>query len=238
MRDAAQAAGELVTGDGPLDLLLEELRDVYGGYAPLETARRALTQIMGERAAIEAIRAEAVADRDTFLTGLLRLNRQREDFGTFMRVCRGEPVAGTGPEGEAAAPVAPLPRDQVATDPDDITLACTQAWQAQVDAEAGNWWQTLAAQVPPGILLLFLLATLGGLYRYNLRLAGFHHARADVLELILMGRAAPGAALSQEELGRIAALAEALAADKVEFGKGNAPSDQAVEIAKAVLSRG
>ena len=228
MRDAEAATGEEVTGDGPLDLLAEELRDIYGDYAPLETARRALTQIMGERAAIEAIRAQAVADRDSFWTGLLRLNRQREDFGTFMRICRGGPVELPGP---------PVPRDQVATDPDDITLACTQAWQAQVDAEAGNWWQTLAAQVPPGILLLFLLATLGGLYRYNLRLAGFHHARADVLELILMGRAAPGAALSKDELGRIAALAEALAADKVEFGKGNAPSDQAVEIAKAVLAR-
>ena len=84
--------------------------------------------------------------------------------------------------------------------------------------------------MPPGILLLFLLATLGGLYRYNMRMAGFHHSRADALEAIVLG-------MKPEDLATAVKLSDAWAADKVEFGKGNTPSDQAVELAKVISNR-
>jgi len=90
-------------------------------------------------------------------------------------------------------------------------------------------FQTLAQNIPPGILLLFLLATLSSLYRYNIRLAGFHHARADALTL----------AASDQHVNTqtLSALVDSLAADKVEFARTNTPADQATEIAKTVISR-
>ena len=138
-----------------------------------------------------------------------------------MKICRNMAPGLQGP---------PFPTDGLAGDPDKVTLACTEAWRAELAREQQTWWQTVAVQVPPGVLLLFLLATLGGLYRYNMRLAGFHHSRADALELMIEGR-------SSAEIEDLATLADALAADKVEFGKANTPADQAVEIAKAVMGR-
>ena len=107
-----------------------------------------------------------------------------------------------------------------------ITKACVEGWQAQQDTEGQNWWQTLAVQVPPGVLLLFLLATLGALYRYSLRVAGFYHSRADALELIQQG-------LGPEQQTALTALATDLAADKVVFGKDRTPLEQAVDAIKA-----
>lgn len=137
-----------------------------------------------------------------------------------MAICRG---ASDGRE--PASPVG-----ATAADPDAVTLACAAAWQDKLASEAGNILLTLAQQVPPGILLLFLLATFGGLYRYNLRLAGFHHSRADALELLMIH----GEGFDVKTLSTIA---DTLAADKVEFGKANTPADQAVEIAKAFMTR-
>ena len=93
------------------------------------------------------------------------------------------------------------------------------------------------AVLPPGILLLFLLATLGGLYRYNLRLAGFHSSRADLLELVILGQVNLDGAAAGEGAHPFPQLADALAADKVQFGKANMPSDQAVEMFKAFMAR-
>ena len=112
-----------------------------------------------------------------------------------------------------------------------ITKACVDGWQAQQDTERQNWWQTLAVQVPPGVLLLFLLATLGALYRYSLRMAGFYHSRADALELIQNG-------MDPDEQTALTALATDLAADKVVFGKDRTPLEQAVEAIKAVRGTG
>ena len=84
--------------------------------------------------------------------------------------------------------------------------------------------------MPPGVLLLFLLATLGGLYRYCLRMAGFYHSRADALELLNAG-------LDKAQQAALSALSADIAADKVEFGKTNSPADQAIELAKAITSK-
>jgi hypothetical protein len=155
-----------------------------------------------DRASLESQRDAARTRADEIRTGGFSLTQRRQDFAEFMRTCRTEAAT---------------------------TQHCTEAYVALRQAETQTVWEILAERAPQAILLLFLLATLGGLYRYNIRLAGFHHGRADALELF-----ADSGGGTPETL---TALAEALAADKVAFGKGNTPSDQAMEIARAVLSR-
>lgn len=87
----------------------------------------------------------------------------------------------------------------------------------------------LAQNAPPGILLLFLLATLSGLYRYTIKLAGFHHGRADALELIV-AEEAPDAA-------RFQSYAATLGADGVEFKEGKPPTEAAGDMAAALIQR-
>jgi len=53
-----------------------------------------------------------------------------------------------------------------------------------------------------------------GLYRYSVRKAGFHDGRADALEPLAAG-----------------------AADKVEFGAAQTPTDHAAEMATALINR-
>ncbi|MEL6235656.1 MAG: hypothetical protein AAFR46_14725, partial [Pseudomonadota bacterium] len=87
----------------------------------------------------------------------------------------------------------------------------------------------LAENAPPAILLLFLLSTLSALYRYNLRMAGFYHGRADALELVT--------AEAQVDPERLEAYARALGADGVDFRGTKTPSDQAGEMASAIIQR-
>ncbi|SLN46471.1 hypothetical protein ROA7450_02284 [Roseovarius albus] len=98
-------------------------------------------------------------------------------------------------------------------DSETLTKTCLETWQSNQEATESDWWETLSTQVPPGILLLFLLGTLAALYRYNMRLAGFHHSRADILELHSAGFVKPH---NMDDLSKLAA---ALAADNVSFGK-------------------
>ncbi len=136
------------------------------------------------------------------------------DFEAFLSACRG-----------------------TATPPDkDLTTACLTAWQTQ-QSGGETWWKALVDQVPPGILLLFLLATSGGLYRYNVRLAGFHDSRADALQLLSQGRTEAQLkdilATTPGEAVNLASIF--LAADKVEMGTIKAKLGQAeIELAKAL----
>ncbi|KMW60603.1 hypothetical protein AIOL_000767 [Candidatus Rhodobacter oscarellae] len=149
------------------------------------------------------------------------MQQRRQSFLDFMAACRGGNIA-PAQDGKGA--------DTFAEDIDNVTLACVQGWREGLEADEGTWWHTLAQQVPPGILLLFLLATLGVLYRYNLRLAGFHHGRADALELL-----AQRGAFHAETLETVAA---ALSADRVEMGRAaRAPADQAIDMARAIMAR-
>jgi hypothetical protein len=145
---------------------------------------------------------------DSTAVALLLREEAQIAFADFLDTCRGK--AAPAAEGQPAAlPDAPL------------TEHCLTAWTEYRKGSAGVWWQVLVDQVPPGILLLFLLVNLGGLYRYNLRLAGFHESRADALELLARGRdeaqlrdilaASPG------DASNLATVF--LAADKVEMGK-------------------
>lgn len=111
------------------------------------------------------------------------------------------------------------------------TEHCTTAYTTLRASEKASLWETFAEHTPKAILILFLLATLGSLYRYNLRLAGFHSSRADLLELAFINKI--------PNPDHLATLATALAADKVEFGKtANTPTDQAIALAQAIATKG
>ena len=195
----------------------------------VQSLRQSLLDIQTQRKVLHGVQDETEAElerMDKFPYSLLLLEKQREDFASFMTICRGTPDAAISPD--AATP----PTD--ATDPiaeDQMTLACLSGWKDQGQSETQSWWQTLAAQVPPGILLLFLLSTLAALYRYNLRLAGFHHSRADALELMAMGK-------TKEDIEQLTSIAAVLAADKVVFGKGDAATRQAIDLINAIKPTG
>lgn len=170
--------------------------------------------LIAQRALLEGQLANLEVERKNI--DFFKVTQEREIFTAFMSNCRdGVPVPPpVDDRGEAEA----------------LTLACLKGWEDTLNRDRQSWWLTLAEQVPPGILLLFLLATLSGLYRYNLRLAGFHHSRADVLELQI----AKGSDFTPDQLAKIS---DAFAADKVEFGKNTMPSDQAVSMANTLLGR-
>ncbi|WP_058285335.1 WD40/YVTN/BNR-like repeat-containing protein [Leisingera aquaemixtae] len=198
-------------GDTILGAFLDdELPTSIQAELPVADSRRALSIIEARRDVLEALGADTQDKLNTLrdAPALLKRDEVRQTFVDFLAVCRGEDEE----------------RSQ------ELTKACLDSWQAQQTAERQNWWQTLAVQVPPGVLLLFLLATLGALYRYSLRMAGFYHSRADALELLHAG-------IVKNQQIVLSALALDLAADKVEFGRANTPADQAVELAKVIAGR-
>ncbi len=110
----------------------------------------------------------------------------------------------------------------------DLIAVCTEAFRAAVAKDTtANWYRYLANRITPAALLLFLMFTLGAGHRYNLRIAGFYHARADALEL--MGE--------DQSADTFDALTQTLAAEKVAFRAGKTPADQVTEITKAVIER-
>ena len=195
------------------ETLPPHLRD----WDPVRTLREDLRLVDSERTVLELIETRTRKDLTQLDESPLQYLRDRKvlDFKAFLDGCRGEAATA------------------------DLTTACLTAWQTEQAAGQRSWWETLADQLPPGILLLFLLATLGGLYRYNLRLAGFHESRADALQLLAHGRdeiqlrdilaGTPGDAVNLATLF--------LAADKVEMGAIRAKLGQAeIELAKAMHS--
>jgi hypothetical protein len=177
-----------------------------------------LAQLVARRPVLDGLAADTADEKnrlDRTPLSLLQRERVQMAFADFLRDCRGK-----------------------ADPPDkDLTEDCLTAWTSYQSGAAGHWWQTLADQTPPGILLLFLLATLGSLYRYNLRLAGFHDSRADLLVAISMGRDTHALRdfLSENKGDVINQLALAFAADKVEMGAIKARLAQAeLEIARAM----
>ncbi|WP_415837545.1 hypothetical protein, partial [Phaeobacter inhibens] len=195
------------------DILLAQFID---GELPIHL--RALPAIADARASLFSIEARrgvlSTLEHETLdklnrlrdAPALLKREEIHQNYEDFLNLCRG------------------------AKSDADLTRACLDSWRSERESGKQNWWQALAVQVPPGILLLFLLSTLGALYRYSLRMSGFYHSRADALELLHAG-------LDEKQLASLTALATDLAADKVEFGKGNAPTDQAVELAKAMAGK-
>lgn len=167
----------------------------------------ALRQIAIARGPVEAQLARARERLEAWRSGQATAEVRQAAFAAFMESCR---AGAAEPEGAG------------------LTTACLDAYAAGQETAQGQWWNTLAEKVPPGILILFLLATLSGLYRYNVRLAGFHNSRADALELMVAG----------VDKDLLAPVADALAADKVEFGAVKTPTDHAAEMATALINRG
>ncbi len=167
-----------------------------------------LNKRLGERDRLVANLVSAQAERERVrLTGFEAAEEQ-EDLRAFMALCRGD-LAVT----------------------EALTKTCVDAYVERLKAQAPTVWKIVSERAPPAVLLIFLLATLAGLYRYNMRMAGFHHSRADMLEVI--------STKGTGDIGKtMAELAEAMAADRVEFGRGKAPSDQAVELARTITNRG
>ncbi|MGB3406549.1 MAG: hypothetical protein WBA67_03560, partial [Jannaschia sp.] len=199
-----------------LALLNSPLFSGQGSFASVQTI---LQLVEGRRALLEdeITRSEGnLEDVPSWLLG-----QEQLAFADFIRICREGVVrpsvsaTAVAPSGEAAPTV-----------PDAVHLACLQVWQGEMERSEKQIWESLARQIPPGVLLLFLLATLSALYRYNLRLAGFHSSRADVLDLVT--------AEGGSDLRTFTALSTALAADKVEFARAKTPADQAVELAAAL----
>jgi photosystem II stability/assembly factor-like uncharacterized protein len=210
-----------VQGDTQIRALLSLLQPQ--AQTAIANSEREFNALLAKRSTLVALQSETDADLQELTNlpySLLLLKRQRESFAGFMATCRGV-TDWSDP---------PRPRGVTDADPDAITLACLQGWQTQSAADTDTWWATIAAQVPPGVLLLFLLATFGGLYRYNLRLAVFHNSRADALELL-------AAQQSDGTTADLAALSEALAADKVEFSKASLPTDQVVSLANTLIGK-
>jgi len=209
-----------------LKYLDSEVPKHIGDLPELDSIRRDLLSVGTQRRILSELQREAEAEiRRLDSTPFIHLLREQQfgDFERFLSFCRGssDAAATSGSEKRVYG---------------ELTSACLNGWTAHQNSTTQAWWETLAEQLPPGVLLLFLLSILGGLYRYNLRLSGFHHSRADLLELISFGRG-PDFLISSEELSWIVQASETLAADKVEFRASSAPSDQAVEVLKAFLAR-
>ena len=88
----------------------------------------------------------------------------------------------------------------------------------------------IATRVGAIVLLLFLVKILVPLYRYNIKLASYYDARADVLELI-------GPGLREDKAyDTLAKLTSALTPEGIDFGSPPpSPTDQAIELAKHIL---
>lgn len=189
----------------------QELKNFLNGIDGLDLDTRGeieaqFGQLIARREGIIEDRKEAEDNIRSIIAGTYSLELIRVAFQGFMRSCT------------------------IVENPDSETIAaCTAAWTAQQELLQDTWWKTLAERTPPGVLVLFLLATLGGLYRYNLRMAGFYHSRADALELLSLN-------LAKTAVDALAVYSDSLAADKVEFKASKTPADQATEIAKAAAT--
>ncbi|WP_137111555.1 hypothetical protein [Rhodobacter sp. SY28-1] len=189
--------------------------EIVRDRGPISEIYSRLSFLESERVGLNTIESRTSDQLRAVVLNPLQYLRERKllELRGFLDVCRGLPPSL------------------------DLTAACITAWQSEQVQGQKSWWETLAAQVPPGILLLFLLATLGGLYRYNVRLASFHDSRADALQLLSQSRTpqelrdilakTPGEAVNLATLF--------LAADKVEMGTIKAKLGQAeIELAKAL----
>lgn len=80
---------------------------------------------------------------------------------------------------------------------------------------------TLTTRLGAAALLLFLIQILVPMYRYNTRLSGFYHSRADALQLIRTA-----------DFSQLSMLVDVLAPDDVEFGRApKTPTQEIIDLA-------
>ncbi|MEM1275334.1 MAG: hypothetical protein AAGH74_02330 [Pseudomonadota bacterium] len=196
---------------------LDDLRKQHPDYRenPVHTQRlAALNNAYITVAADLKDATDKIAEADT---GVLSRKEQLREFREFLAECRAAPAR---PKGKDTTPMAASGSEEV--------KACAEAYtSAIVDVRSKKWWELLAETAPQALLLVFLLATLGGLYRYNLKMAGFYYARADAL------------AINREPVmpRRFEELATTLAADKVDFRNAKTPMDTVVDLSKKAMRK-
>lgn len=148
-------------------------------------------------------------------TGQSRKEQQIAVMIDFLGKCRAlKPEDGPGPTHTEC-----LAAFEKATAPDQDT----------------NWYRYIAERVTPALLLVFLLATMGAGYRYNLRLAALYDSRADALTL-WWHRVPPEGALDGS-VGELETLSEVMSSEELGFKEVRTPVDTAVDLAKSVIDK-
>lgn len=236
-----QASSERRVRDEALDeYSLEQMigylyrRGIWGDSEALGRANFFISQ----RPILTQKRDAALNSLNEIRAGGFSLVQRRQDFRLFMETCRdGVAENATRSKKVEKTETSEIENVDETVEETDVTEVCAQTYQAIVASEKPEPWSVFAERAPPALLLLFFLATLGPLYRYSLRLTGFHNARADFFEFMsLIGE--PGNWPDEKEkLAALISIANVLAADKVEFGKSNTPTDQAIELAKSIRSQ-
>ncbi len=84
----------------------------------------------------------------------------------------------------------------------------------------------LSTRIGITFLLLFLVQILVSLYRYNIRLSAFYDARADAL-----------AVAKDVKKMKFSDIVDLTAPEKLDFVRQKAPTDQAIDIAREILTR-
>ena len=206
-------------GHAAVEAFFDALPDHVRAWKPIDDRRPDLALNFAEHTGLDVVETELDARLAALLNHPLQFLQDNAvmEFQAFLNACRG-----------------PAPTEA-------LTTGCLTAWQTEQASGQRSWWETLADQLPPGILLLFLLATLGSLYRYNVRLAGFHQSRADFLTLMTHGRDDDQLrdilAVTQTDAQNLVTLV--LAADKVEMGAIKAKLGTAeIELARAMSGAG
>lgn len=78
------------------------------------------------------------------------------------------------------------------------------------------------------LFIIFTISILLNLFRYLMKLAAYHDARADALALTVR--------LNFSDAERFASFAKVLSAEKIEFVNTKTPIDHAIETAKLIQS--
>ena len=243
--DVGPAGSAIVRGDNGT-LLTRVAHDDLEGDATLErlyTVVLSLPNYTGKTEWLNAIRdlenerrdlrielANATAQVAASGSGALTRQQSAGLMQKFLDACRRWPW----PADDTVKPNMP---PQV-----EILEACVDAFRVAVAEDHTNWYKFLVERATPALLLLFLLATMGAGYRYNLRLAALHDSRADAIALWAgtdrqMGVDPESGKQIGDASPDLIALIEAMAADKMGFKEPRTPVDTITDIAKSVIAR-
>ena len=185
--------------------------DLIGAVAQLGPYRdrriwiERLQRLQSQRTAIETEEAAIRQEKEAAEKGLLTQGQRLTEMREFLAGCLTQRDARSA----------------------EAISACREAYLAATKNTSLEFYANLANRIAPAALVLFLLVTLGGAYRYNMRLATFLHARADALE----------AAGLNVDKSRMESLTVSFSADGMQFRESRMPTDAVVDIAKETASK-
>ena len=105
-----------------------------------------MRELIAKRGAIETQRGglqDRVKELDGNWASVLGGTRAKQGLSDFLASCRGDTKGLAG------------------SDLAKITETCLDAYEQEQERAGGVWWSTLSRQIPAGVLLMFLLVTLG-----------------------------------------------------------------------------